>query len=107
MGQFKLSIVTDSELINEPERDAGSSMTLSLYSPEDFDSFDKKRCWYELIKIRGRCGDGFMKKSIWVFKEGSTFPIHDQKICGKVVYVRENPDVVEYGIAFSVRMVEP
>lgn len=107
MGQFKLSIVTDSELVNEPGHDAGSSMTLSLYSPEDFSSFDKKRCWYELMKIRGRCGDGFMKKSIWVFKEGSTFPIRDQKICGKVVYVRENPDVVEYGIAFSVRMVEP
>ena len=107
MGQFKLSIVTDSELINEPEHDAGSSMTLSLYSPEDFNSFDKKRCWYELMKIRGRCGDGFMKKSVWAFKEGSTFPIRDQKICGKVTYVRENPDVVEYGIAFPVRMVEP
>lgn len=107
MGQFKLSIVTDSELINEPERDAGCSITLSLYSPENFDSFDKKRCWYELMKIRGRCGDGFMKKSIWVFKEGSTFPIHDQKICGKVAYVRKNPDVVEYGVAFPIRMVEP
>jgi len=107
MGQFKLSIVTDSELINEPERDAGYFVTLSLYSPEDFDSFDKKRCWYELMKIRGRCGDGFMKKSIWVFKEGSTFLTHDQKICGKVVYVRKNPDVVEYGVAFPVRMVEP
>ncbi|MEA3325659.1 MAG: type III-A CRISPR-associated RAMP protein Csm4 [Euryarchaeota archaeon] len=107
MGQFKLSVVTDSELIKKPERDAGYSMTLSLYSPEDFNSFDKSRCWYELIKTRGRCGDGFMKKSIWVFKEGSTFPIHDQKICGKVVYVRENPDVVEYGIAFPVGMVEP
>jgi len=106
MGQFKLSIVTDSELINEPARDVGSSMTLSLYSPDDFNSFDKKRCWYELMKIRGRCGDGFMKKSIRVFKEGSTFPIRDQKICGKLVYVRENPDVVEYGIAFPVRMVE-
>ena len=107
MGQFKLSIVTDSELINEPERDAGSFVTLSLYSPEDFDSFDKKRCWYELMKIRGRCGDGFMKKSIWAFKEGSTFLTHDQKICGKVVYVCKNPDVVEYGVAFPVRMVEP
>ncbi len=107
MGQFKLSIVTDSELINEPARDVGSSMTLSLYSPDDFNSFDKKRCWYELMKIRGRCGDGFMKKSIRVFKEGSTFPIRDQKICGKLVDVRENPDVVEYGIAFPARMVEP
>lgn len=107
MGQFKLSIVTDSELINEPERDAGSFMTLSLYSPEDFNSFDKSKCWYELMKIRGRCGDGFMKKSVRVFKDGSTFPIRDQKICGRVVYVRENPDVVEYGIAFPVGMVEP
>jgi len=107
MGYFKLSIVTDNRLFNEPEHDAESFTTLSLYSPEDFDSFDKKRCWYELMRIRGRCGDGVMKKGIWVLKEGSTFPIHDQKIYGKVVYVREGPDVVEYGIAFPVRMVGP
>lgn len=105
MGQFKLSFATDTKLLNEMEHDVGSFITLSLYCPEDFDLFDKRRCWYDLMKIRGRCGDGVMKKGVMVFKEGSTFSIHDQSVYGKVVYVREDPDVVEYAIAFPIWMV--
>ena len=105
MGQFKLSVAIDKELINEPQENSRYSIMLSLYSPEHFNSFDKEKCWYELMRIRGRCGDGFMKKGIWAFKEGSTFSIHDQEKHGKVIYVRKNPDVVEYGIAYPIRMV--
>ena len=92
-------------VITEPAK-ADAFTTLSLYSPgSEFDSFDKSQAWYELIKIQGRCSDGVLKKSLFVLKEGSTFPSSDQKFNGKIEEVRHEPKrVVEYGIAFPINM---
>lgn len=106
-GQFELNFVESKELIKEPE-EADAFTTLSLYSPRnEFNSFDKNRIWYELTKIQGRCSDGSMKKSLFMFKEGSTFPLLDLEFYGGVKEVRPAPKrVVEYGLAFPVKMKE-
>lgn len=106
-GQFELNFVDSTELIKEPE-EADAFTTLSLYSPgNEFNSFDKNRIWYELTKIQGRSSDGSMKKSLFMFKEGSTFPLLDLEFYGGVKEVRPAPKrVVEYGLAFPVKMKE-
>ncbi|KAF5434828.1 CRISPR-associated protein Csm4 [Candidatus Methanophagaceae archaeon] len=106
-GQFELNFVESTELIKEPE-EADAYTTLSLYSPgNEFNSFDKNRIWYELTKIQGRSSDGRMKKSLFMFKEGSTFPLLDLEFYGGVKEVRPAPKrVVEYGLAFPVKMKE-
>lgn len=104
-GQFEIESVENGGVITEPDK-ADSFTTLSLYSPgSEFDSFDKSQAWYELVKIQGRCKDGFVKKPLFMLKEGSTFPCSDQKYNGKIEEVRPEPKrVVEYGIAFPINM---
>ena len=105
-GQFEIkSEMKSTEMIDEPD-EADTFTTLSLYSPTDeFNSFDKDRIWYELVKLRGRCGDGIMKKSLLMLKEGSTFPIIDREFYGRVREVRPDPRrTVEYGIAFPIKV---
>ncbi len=106
-GQFELNFVESNELIKEPE-EADAFTTLSLYSPgNEFNSFDKNRVWYELTKIQGRSSDGKMKKSVFMFKEGSTFPLLNLEFYGGVKEVRPAPKrVVDYGLAFPVKMKE-
>jgi CRISPR-associated protein Csm4 len=107
-GQFEIEIISEmksTEMIDEPD-EADTFTTLSRYSPTDeFNSFDKDRIWYELVKIRGRCGDGITKKSLLMLKEGSTFPIIDREFYGKVREVRSDPRrTVEYGISFPIKV---
>lgn len=104
-GQFEIEGMENESVITEPAK-ADAFTTLSLYSPgSEFDSFDKRQAWYELIKIQGRCSDGVLKKSLFMLKEGSTFPSSDQKFYGKIEEVRPEPKrVVEYGIAFHIKM---
>jgi len=105
-GQFEIIDGMKSiEIINEPN-EADTLTTLSRYSPSnDFNSFDQNRVWYELVKVQGRCSDGVMKRSLLMFKEGSTFPIIDRGIYGRVYDVRPNPKrTVEYGIAFPIKI---
>jgi len=106
-GQFELNFVESTELIKEPE-EADAFTTMSLYSPDnEFNSLDKNRIWYELTKIQGRSSDGRMKKSVFMFKEGSTFPLLNLEFYGGVKEVRPAPKrVVEYGLAFPVKMKE-
>jgi hypothetical protein len=57
------------------------------------------------MKVQGRCKNGEMKKSLFMLKEGSTFPSSGQKFYGKIEEVRPEPKrVVEYGIAFPIKM---
>jgi CRISPR-associated protein Csm4 len=104
-GQFKIEGVEDRSIITEPD-EVDAFTTLSLYSPSsEFDSFDKSQVWYELMKVQGRCSDGSIKKSLFMLREGSTFPSSDQKFYGKIEEVRPEPKrAVEYGIAFPIKM---
>ncbi|HIH77878.1 MAG TPA: hypothetical protein HA341_02985 [Halobacteria archaeon] len=46
-----------------------------------------------------------MKKTLLMFKEGSTFPISDQGVYGQISEVRPNPKrTVEYGVAFPIKV---
>lgn len=108
-GQFRID---DDEVINEfngieEPKEGNGFTTLSLYSPKDeLGLFDKDNMWYDLVNIHGKCSDGMMKKSIRMFVEGSTFPLlKDKKFYGKIADVRDNPEVVEYGYAFPIKMV--
>jgi len=105
-GQFEvIDGIKSIKIIDEPDG-ADTLATLSRYSPEnDFNSFDKGRVWYELSKVQGKCGDGVMKKTLLMFKEGSTFPISDQGVYGQISEVRPNPKrTVEYGVAFPIKV---
>ena len=104
-GQFEVEGMENGRVITEPAEANGFTI-LSLYSPSsEFDSFDKSQVWYELMKVQGRCKNGEMKKSLFMLKEGSTFPSSDQKFYGKIEEVRPEPKrVVEYGIAFPIKM---
>ncbi|MFZ2071653.1 MAG: type III-A CRISPR-associated RAMP protein Csm4 [Halobacteriota archaeon] len=104
-GQFEIDGVEDRSITTEPA-EADAFTTLSLYSPDsEFSSYNKSQIWYELVKIQGRCEDGAVKKPLFMFKEGSTFPILDQKFYGKTEEVRPKPQrAIEYGIAFPIKM---
>ena len=86
-------------------KDGNNFVTLSRYCPtkEEIAGFDKDKMWYELEKIQGRCQDGVTKRSIFMFREGSTFQDTGKELYGKIEKVRENPDVVEFGYAFPVK----
>lgn len=103
-GQFKPTI-KEIELIKEPE-DGEYFVTLSLFCPteQEIESFNKENTWYELIKREGKMTIGKAKKSLFMFKEGSTFPSLDQTQYGKIECVSNNPIVFEYGYAFPVKV---
>lgn len=103
-GQFKLSIKEGSP-IKEPN-DGQYFATLSLYCPtgKEIESFEKEKMWYELIKREGKMSGGKTKQGVFMFKEGSTFPLLDQAQYGKIVTVSENPAALEFGLAFPVKV---
>ena len=97
-GQFSLSF---GEM--EIPEDAGAPylMSLSRFAPESLAAF-KGRVWYDLVSIRGRSGDGVMKKSVRMLSEGSVFANLHRPSYGTMATVRDSPRVIEYGMAFPV-----
>lgn len=103
-GEFKFS---KKELKIEEPIDGKSFLTLSRYCPgNEINEFDKGKMWYELEKIQGRCRDGIIKKAMFIFKEGSTFPDLGKEFYGKIENVRKDPRMVEFGYAFPIKMRE-
>jgi len=84
----------------------GSFVTLSRYCPtkDEIEGFSREKMWYEIEKVQGRCMDGVIKKSLFMFKEGSTFPDIGRSFYGRIEKVRENPDVVEFGYSFPIKV---
>lgn len=113
-GQFEVKIEEEISLFNEPEK-ANAFVTLSLYYPTEFElsNFNKELVWYELIKRKGKIESAYVpftdiwKKTILMCKEGSTFPLlNDKKFYGKNPIVKKvRFDVQQYGYAYPVRMV--
>lgn len=76
-------------------------MTLSRYIAVEFSEF-KDDVWYELVTVRGRSGDGVMKKEVKMLSEGSVFPDIGKEVYGRIEEVRDDIPAVEYGLAFPV-----
>lgn len=84
-----------------PKKEGNYLTTLSRFLPGDIEKFNEK-IWYDLMPIRGRSMDGFMKKQVIMLKEGAVFKDTGEEFYGSVVKVRDNPPVIEYGMAFTV-----
>ena len=97
-GQFTLSF-GDMAIQEQPEEPY--LMSLSRFAPGSLAAFGGM-VWYDLISIRGRSGDGVMKKKISMLAEGSVFANLHRPSYGSVAVVRDSPQVVEYGMAFLV-----
>ncbi len=97
-GQFSLSF-GDMTIPEQPEEPY--LMTLSRFTPDTLTAFEG-RAWYDLVSIRGRSGDGVMKRRISMLTEGSVFANLHRPSYGSVAVVRDSPRVVEYGMAFPV-----
>jgi len=102
-GWFEFSL--GDKGMKEPEN-GRFFVTLSRYCPtkDEIEGFIRSKMWYELVKIQGRCHDGVIKKPLFMFKEGSTFPDTGRALYGKIETVRENPRVVEYGYSFPIKV---
>ena len=97
-GQFTLSF-GDMAIQEQPEEPY--LMSLSRFAPGSLAAFGGM-VWYDLISIRGRSGDGVMKKKISMLAEGSVFANLHRPSYGSVAVVRDSPRVVEYGMAFPI-----
>lgn len=84
-----------------PKGDDKYLTTLSRFLPGDIEVF-AENIWYDLVTIRGRSMDGFMKKQVIMLKEGAVFKNTGERFYGSAVKVRDDPPVVEYGMAFTV-----
>lgn len=112
-GQFDVEI-KEGTFFTEPEN-ANTFVTLSLYYPNrnDWENFKEDLVWYEQIRRKGKIESAFTpftdiwKKSVLMFKEGSTFPlIEGVNYYGENPIVKEKPfNIQQYGYAFPVRMV--
>jgi CRISPR-associated protein Csm4 len=91
--------------LKEPE-DGGLFVTLSRYCPtkDEIERFPRERIYYELTRTRGRSRDGVIKRPLFMFKEGSTFPDLGKTFYGKIERVRENPDIIEFGYGFPIKV---
>lgn len=98
-GQCSVS-VEDCDIL--PKTTGNRVVTLSRYSPLNFGDLGAET-YYELCRIRGRSADGVMKKPVMMLGEGSVFPDPGSPFYGKIVRVRDEPPVVEYGYAFPIR----
>lgn len=94
---------TASEYNLKSEQNPVQFITLSRYLPIEFRKFGGK-IWYDLVEVRGRSGDGVMKKRVTMCREGSVFANIESKSYGSIVRVRDQPPVVEYGLAFPIGM---
>ncbi len=108
-GQFEIENPDEEDfsridsIINNKPDEANRFLILSLYCPQAFDGFDKNNCWYDLKRIRGKFGCGLMKKPVFMFCEGSTFPENNDM--GKIVDVGDDTNKsVEYGLAYKIGM---
>jgi CRISPR type III-A-associated RAMP protein Csm4 len=99
-GYFDLSMDT----VDLPDhRDAPFLVTLSRFIPQSFTPFGSD-IWYDLITVRGRSGDGIMKKRVLMLAEGAVFRNTGDLHYGQIPAVRESPPAVEYGMAFPIGM---
>jgi len=99
-GAFSLSF---SEFSLPGERDAPYLVSLSRFLPDDLSSFGGQ-IWYDIIPVRGRTQDGVAKKRILMLSEGAFFRNTGRPWYGRIACVRENPPMVEYGVAFTIGM---
>ncbi|MDI9633605.1 MAG: type III-A CRISPR-associated RAMP protein Csm4 [Methanolinea sp.] len=98
-GAFRLSV----EKTDLPSRDAPYFATLSRFIPGPLSAYGGE-IWYDLVAVRGRTRDGFAKRRVIMLSEGSVFRNTGRPFYGEIARVRENPPMVEYGIAFPVGM---
>jgi len=99
-GSFGLSI----EQFPFPLPDkAPYTMTLSRMLPDTLAPFGGE-VWYDLVPVRGRTTDGMAKQQVMMLSEGSLFKSLGTGRYGRIARVREDPPMVEYGIAFPVGM---
>lgn len=98
MGAFDLSF---GEVDFLPAGREDHLLTLSRFIPGDIRAFGGD-VYYEIMPVRGRSGDGKVKKSVLTLKEGSVFKNLGDEFYGSIEAVRDDVPVVEYGMAFPV-----
>jgi CRISPR-associated protein Csm4 len=98
MGAFDLSI---REVDFLPTGRESHLLTLSRFIPADLNAFGGEIS-YEIVPVRGRSGDGKVRKSVLTLKEGSVFKNIGATSYGSIERVRDDRPVVEYGMAFPV-----
>lgn len=98
MGAFDLSF-GEADFLPTGRED--HLLTLSRFIPADLHAFGGD-IYYEIVPVRGRSGDGKVRKSVLTLKEGSVFKNTGAASYGSIERVREDRPVVEYGMAFPV-----
>jgi len=78
-------------------------MTLSRLLPDSLSPFGRE-IWYDLVTIRGRSQDGVAKKKVLMLSEGTFFKNTGKPWYGRIACVREEPPMVEFGVAFPIGM---
>jgi len=99
-GSFSLSFGSSSIPAG---RDAPFLMTLSRLLPDSLSPFGRE-IWYDLVTIRGRSQDGVAKKKVLMLSEGTFFKNTGKPWYGRIACVREEPPMVEFGVAFPIGM---
>jgi len=84
-----------------PEGESHHLISLSRFIPRSLGDFGED-IWYSLVSVRGRSGDGTVKKNVLMLDAGAVFRNTGRRHYGRVVRVREKPPVVEYGMAFTI-----
>ena len=98
-GHFRLEI---RDFVLEQPAEASHLVTLSRFLPESLDRFEGD-VWYDLTTIRGRTQDGMMKRRVMMLSEGAVFRSLGDPAYGRIAVVRDDPPMIENGVAFPVR----
>ncbi len=100
-GEFRIEEISENKILEIP-KDQKRFITLSRYIPsidEIYAFRGRHNLFYDIYKKRGRSFDGRLKKQIYFFTEGSTFPNLKDTIHGRILHVQDKS--VEYGLAFG------
>ncbi len=100
-GEFDIEEISENKIFELPKNQK-RFMTLSRYIPsiDEINTFKvRSNVFYDIHLKRGRSFDGKLKKQVYFFSEGSTFP-NLKNIYGKILRVHEKS--IEYGFAFNV-----
>lgn len=100
-GEFKIEEISENKILELPKSQK-RFITLSRYIPsidEIYALRGRHNLFYDIYTKRGRSFDGRLKKQVYFFTEGSTFP-NLKDIHGRILDVQDKS--VEYGLAFGV-----
>lgn len=104
MGQFTFNYERrrpDSPYFKSPDSPCFISLSRYIPTQDEFSEFGENK-WYDPVPVRGKSGDGIMKKSVIMLREGSIFKNLHRCTYGSVVTVRDSPQAVTCGYAFPV-----